>query len=196
MQEIARQLLELPNVVQVADVKDWHTALNQLGITPSLQPNGADLLYARRTAEDADYYFLYNQEKYFSRDKMWLPLNDTSITLSASKPGRIPYLLNLWSGEIIPIPDYTHVTKDAVVVQLKLTGNDAMAVVLADPGWYDGPVPELAGKPIEELPRNHFPAPSLTLDSAQYMHFIPRCRKVICIPTVLPSLICSLLFPA
>lgn len=154
VQEIARQLLEMPNVVQVADVKDWHTALNRLGITPSLQPNGADLLYARRTAEDADYYFLYNQEKYFSRDKMWLPLKDidTSITLSASKPGRIPYLLNLWSGEIIPIPDYTHVTKDAVVVQLKLTGNDAMAVVLADPDWYDGPVPELAGKPIEELP--------------------------------------------
>jgi hypothetical protein len=62
------------------------------------------------------------------------------------------YLLNLWSGEIIPIPDYTHVSEDAVVVQLKLTGNDAMAIVLADAGWYDGPAPVLAGKPVEELP--------------------------------------------
>ena len=77
---------------------------------------------------------------------------NTSITLRSSKPGRIPYLLNLWSGEIIPIPDYTHVSEDAVVVQLKLTGNDAMAIVLADAGWYDGPAPVLAGKPVEELP--------------------------------------------
>lgn len=154
IQKIVRQLLELPNVVQVAAPSDWPTALNQLGITPSLQPNGASLLYAHRAAENADYYFLYNQEKHFSRDKMWLPLKniDTSITLSASKPGRSPYLLNLWSGEIIPIPDYTHVTKDAVVVQLKLTGNDTMAIVLADAGWYDGAAPVLAGKPLKSLP--------------------------------------------
>lgn len=154
VEEISAMLLQLPNVVRISDCKDWNKALMQLGVTPSLQPNGASLLYAHRAAEDADYYFLYNQEKYFSRDQMWLPLRDidTAITLASSKSGRIPYLLNLWSGEIVPIPDYTYVGQNAVVVQLKLAGNDALALVLADPDWYKGTIPSLAGKPMEELP--------------------------------------------
>lgn len=154
VQEIMTELTDLPNVKLVVSAAQWPETLKNLGVAPSLNPGGVSLLYARRAAEDADYYFLYNGEKYFSKETMWLPIEDidTSITLSASKPGRIPYLLNLWSGDIVPIPDYTLIEQDAVVVQLKLSGNDACAIVLADSGWYQGEKPVLAGKPMEELP--------------------------------------------
>lgn len=154
VQNVMQELMALPNVMLVDSAQAWPEALSALGVAPSLKPGGAKVLYAHRAAEDADYYFLYNQEKYFSKETMWLPLPqiDTSITLRSSRAGRRPYLLNLWSGDIIPIPDYTLVEGDAVVVQLKLSGNDACAVVLADQGWYQGSLPELAGKPLEELP--------------------------------------------
>ena len=151
---IMEELKDLPNVLQVAEASDWAAGLKQLGIVPSVDPAGASLLYARRTAADADYYFLYNQKKHFSRDEMWLPLPkiDTQITLQAAVPDRIPYQLRPWSGEIIRIPE-AQVTRcgSAITLRLELCGNDTASIVLADAGWNTGKQPELAGKLLEDL---------------------------------------------
>ncbi len=142
IQGIVKRMLELPNVLHVETVKLWPAALEELAVTPSLQPCGESLMYAHRVAADADYYFLYNQEKYFDREEMWLPRKtiDSNISLRASGGGRKPYQLNLWSGEIKPITDYT-IAGDYIHLHLTLKGNDTVAIALAEQGWYRGTVP-------------------------------------------------------
>lgn len=118
---------------------EWVSAMDQLGVTPSLMPGDANIMYAHRRAADADYFFLYNQEKYYSEETWWLPLADIDerVSLRCVKPGRKPYVLNLWSGEITTVTDYTE--EDGYIqLPLKLKGNDTAAIVLAEEGWNRG----------------------------------------------------------
>lgn len=142
IQGIIKRMLELPNVLHVETAKLWPAALEELEVAPSLQPCGESLMYAHREAADADYYFLYNQEKYFDREEMWLPRKtiNSNISLRASGGERKPYQLNLWSGMITPITEYT-IAGDYIHLHLTLKGNDTMAIALAEPDWYCGTVP-------------------------------------------------------
>ena len=135
VQSIAGELLDLPNVCVVESADRWPAAMKALGVTPSLDPNGSAIMYAHRAAEDADYYFLYNQEKYFTREAMWMPLPDIDTTIALKgKPDRIPWLLNLWSGEIHPLDGYTE-HDGTYRIPLRLRGNDTAAIALAGPDW-------------------------------------------------------------
>jgi len=150
VQEISKELLSLPNVRLVECAEKWPEALAALRVSPSLEPGGASIMYARRTAEDMDLYFLYNQEKYFTREQMWTPLPDIDTVISLeSQPDRMPYMLNLWSGEILPVENYTE-ESGRYCIPLKLKGNDTAALVLAEKGWYEGQ-PDPIGK-AETLP--------------------------------------------
>jgi len=135
---IMAELRALPNVQFVTDCEDFPSALTALNVRPSLRPNGAALMYARRRTAELDCYFLYNQTKYFAREDMWSPLTniDTEIVLEAGNPNRVPYLLNLWSGEIHPIGEFA-TEGNAVRLRLRLRGNDTAAIILAPAGWCD-----------------------------------------------------------
>ena len=152
VQEVIGEMRTLETVAFVESSEDWAATMEKMGVKPSLAPHGESLLYAHRSSENADFYFLYNQEKYFSRDKMWLPLRDIdgSVTLQGGKAGRKPYLLNLWTGDIAALPDYTE-DGSGITVRLRLRGNDTQAIVLADAGWYEPEPRRLAGKQLEEL---------------------------------------------
>ena len=134
--EIMEELCSLPSVRVVSSPAQWPAALAELGVEPGVNPGGSDLLYAHRQAENADYYFLCNQKKYVDRDTMWLPLPDidTRITLLSGDAGRKPYILNLWSGECTPVPDYTE-EKGRICLRLRLKGAAACALVLAGESW-------------------------------------------------------------
>lgn len=152
VREIVAELLTLPTVRRVADSAMWPEAMRELGVAPSVEPGGAALMYAHRAAEDADYFFLYNQEKYFDQEKMWLPLRDidTEIALKGARPGRKPYLLNLWSGAITPVQRYTE-ADGMVWLHLALKGNDTCAIVLAEDGWYHGEAAACGEKTVVDI---------------------------------------------
>ena len=133
---VARELLTLPNVMLVENSALWPKALDTLGVVPSLVPNGASIMYAHRATEDADFYFLYNQEKYLTRETMWTPLPDIDTVISLkSVPGRTPYLLDLWNGAITRTENFTEEC-GKYRIPLKLKGNNTAAIVLADRTWY------------------------------------------------------------
>lgn len=147
------EMLTLPNVMFVQNSDNWVNAMDTLGIAPSVKPGTASIMYAHRAAKDADYYFLYNQEKYFSHDKWWLPLKDIDevVSLHSEKSGRVPYLLNLWSGEITELKDYT-ADRNYISLKLQLKGNETCAIVLADPAWNHGAEKEKQIAFVEDVP--------------------------------------------
>ncbi len=156
-------MISLPNVMLVDDSDTWVDTLDTLGIAPSLKPGNASIMYAHRAAEDADYYFLYNQEKYFDHDKWWLPLQDIDekVSLRSEKQGREPYLLNLWSGEISKLGNYTS-DQGYISMDLKVKGNDTCAIVLADPAWNHGAAGEEQTAFVGDIPLGNW---NLTLFS-------------------------------
>lgn len=136
---IVTQLMKQRTVAHVADFTQWPEALKKLGVEASLAPNGADIMYACRKAKDADYYFLYNQKKYFDSSTMWLPLPDIKgkIKLKTLKKGRKPYILNLWSGDITAVEDYKE-KNGYIELNVELPGNATLAIALADDSWCHG----------------------------------------------------------
>lgn len=156
IKSILGELLALPTVAFVKDHTHWVEALAKLEVQPSLIPGDAALMYAHRKTEDADYYFLYNQEKYFSEETWWMPLADINgeIALHCTVGDKKPYRLNLWSGNITAIETYTR-KNDRIYLPLSLKGNDTTAIVLADDTWNRGAQEETscATKEIQPLNR-------------------------------------------
>lgn len=153
VRRIMAELRKLPNVAEVSDCADWPEALGNLGVRPSLDPVGTDILYAHRQTADADYYFLYNQKKYFTEEAMWLPLPDIHTDISLKTvPGRKPYLLNLWSGAVTPVTEYTENENGEIFLPVFIKGNDTLAIVLAEDSWYQGEPAKQPGELVDVIP--------------------------------------------
>lgn len=134
-----------------------------MGVRPSLDPVGTDILYAHRQTADADYYFLYNQKKYFTEEAMWLPLPGYPYRyLVENSSGRKPYLLNLWSGAVTPVTEYTENKNGETFLPVFIKGNDTLAIVLAEDSWYQGEPAKQPGELVDVIPLS-----SWTLRSAE-----------------------------
>ncbi|MBR2288198.1 MAG: hypothetical protein IJ865_08125 [Clostridia bacterium] len=143
MQSLAAELLALPCVVQAADYAAVPDALITLGIVPdAAYDQNADVLAKRTTDGYGDYYYLYNYNKASAAD-----VNATSATEGTVYPGLdkealveetltvtlqgsgYPYELNAWSGEILPLQNYT-ATEHDVTLTVTLGKDDAILIAL------------------------------------------------------------------
>lgn len=118
-----QQLAGLENVKTVSDRAELVTALSELGVSSDAQPETpSDVYYNHRNTENAELYFIYNDDA-----------QTVSQALTLKGTG-IPYLLDPWSGEITPIAKYT-AKNGTVTIDIDLEPQDAMIVAVAQEGF-------------------------------------------------------------
>ncbi|QPI75073.1 glycosyl hydrolase [Sphingobium sp. Cam5-1] len=130
--ELARLVAELRTLAQrsdarvrfVADEAEASVALAGLGVEPAAArapgDGSSDILTVRRQTADTDYYLLFNQGT-----------QTTSETLSFAGTG-IPFELNSWTGEILPLGLYEQ-TGGAVRIPITLAANDVKLIGIGRP---------------------------------------------------------------
>lgn len=108
-------LLEKDNVVAVESTSDIGRALLELGVAPAAQKAESDtaVLPIHRSMDGGEIYYFYNTSD-----------QETTVTVTMQGDGA-PYLLNTWTGEVIPLAEYTSDGK-SVTTTVTLTGNDAV----------------------------------------------------------------------
>jgi hypothetical protein len=161
LRSIVSQILSQPRVSQVASEADVPATLASLGIAPQAKPASPTTLLSVRRSDAAtrtEYYWLYNQgvDTYLAGNTVFgrNPSNlyeepsacrytgtginpcmatgdavDTSVTLEGTGT---PYILDAFSGSIMPIAQYTS-TAASVTVRVTLS-RDASTVIALSPG--------------------------------------------------------------
>ena len=113
-------LLASEHVYQVAAADDLAAQLESIGVKPAAEyREPAKIMSVRRVDDDESYYYLYNQGT---------ESENTAITLKGA--GK-PYLLDLWSGSIQPVANYT-ADGGSVTLNVTLEAGDTAVVVLTD----------------------------------------------------------------
>lgn len=119
------------NTTQVASSSsEVPDVLAALGVQPSVQyPSNANtsLITLRRTLDSGFFYWIYNDA------------DDTvENTISLEGTGA-PYHINLWTGDVTPIPAFV-VSGDYITFNISLTTTAALAVYVGPTNPFDAPV--------------------------------------------------------
>jgi hypothetical protein len=117
---VITELLAQPTVVRVADESGLPGALAAAGIRPTAAPekSAKALGLVRREAAGVTYDLIYNRSGSVVRDE---------VTLAGSGT---PYLLDTWTGKIMPIGEYTTGAR-GVTVEVRVAPYDKVIVALA-----------------------------------------------------------------
>ncbi|GAA0965142.1 glycosyl hydrolase [Actinocorallia libanotica] len=133
LKAVLTELFAHPKARVVAAEAELPAALADLGVTPDARYAAAStLLNAHRVDKDMDLYYLSNG-KHAESSKGVVAI-DHEVTFARSGRDRVPYLLNLWSGEVERIARYTE-NGDDVTVRVSLQVNQTCAVILARKAW-------------------------------------------------------------
>ena len=129
------ELLGQPTVVQVADLSQIPAALAQLGVTPAVQYDTSTLMNVHRVDGPTDFYYLANARH--AENRTLVPI-DQIAWLTPTSPGAVPFRLDVWTGQVTPIPQFLR-ADGRVGVQVALNPGESTIVGLATPGWAGEP---------------------------------------------------------
>jgi hypothetical protein len=118
---LAKNLAELMKLSTVKTVKTQDeilTILSGLGVIPAASYTASGLEASGREASEGNYYYLFNNS------------NNRLETDVALKGKGAPYLLNAWTGEIIPLGCYNS-SDGGVRANIKLEPKEAAIVAIA-----------------------------------------------------------------
>jgi hypothetical protein len=120
LKERLEELLQLPTVRRIKTRQDIKTALESLGVTPSVNSQAqSDLLGVRRAEDGTNYYFLYNQSEN----------EDIVTTVSLVGKGK-PYTMDAWSGKIYPIAH--RIDGSRVIIDLRIAPNSTVLIAITE----------------------------------------------------------------
>ncbi|MEG9431688.1 glycosyl hydrolase [Terriglobus sp. ADX1] len=130
-------LMQLKNVHRVTHEGDVPALLLSLGIHPSAEPEApSQVLSLRRedAARGVQYYFFYNQQEVTPPGE---PANLFELAGTKVFDGKVtlhgqgkPYVLDAWSGAIVPLQGYEAVP-GGVRVPLHIAADDAVMIALS-----------------------------------------------------------------
>ena len=118
------ELLAKPGVIATNEREALVETLMSNGILPDAHPDtaGTNMFY-HRTTDEADYYFIANDSS----------TDTVTQTITFTGEGR-PYLLDAWSGRIIPFAQYT--AEDGnVTVTVEVAPEAQKLIAIAKDGW-------------------------------------------------------------
>ncbi len=95
------------------------------------------MLTVHRSAQDADFYYVYNFGRCDNTKTVSEPARDSikPVDFEVSFVGEgVPYLLDAWSGEITPIAEYK-TENGRITVNVELDSNESKLIAFASPEW-------------------------------------------------------------
>lgn len=135
---LMKELLAVPNVKQVESYDDVLGALNALSVQPdTFFSQQEEVLTVHRSAQDADFYYVYNFGRCDNTKTVSEPARDSikPVDFEVSFVGEgVPYLLDAWTGEITPIAAYK-AENGRITVNVKLDSNESKLIAFASPEW-------------------------------------------------------------
>ncbi len=138
LEKVIQDLLAERNVYRVAHESDVPGTLKSLGIRPAAEPDSLSPMlsvHRRESSTGTDYYFLYNQGVVSPKGEpanLFEPATGSHLDVEVSLEGRgTPYLLDAWSGKIVPIANYTS-SADRVNLRVRLSRDDAELIALSE----------------------------------------------------------------
>ena len=116
-----QDLLKLDNVYQISSEEELVPLLKGIGIEPAANYEASSQLVTihRNDSGKADYYWMYNRGS-----------EEESLDITFAGNGT-PYALDLWTGEITPIAQYTE-TDGTVTLHMTVEAGGAAAIALTD----------------------------------------------------------------
>lgn len=130
--DIFAKLLAKDTVKQVANYSDVPAALAQVGVyADAAYANAVDILAKHTTDGTGEYYYFYNYSRtgsYPNIDKT-AAFSEKDVVVTLQGQGK-PYYMNAWTGEIVPIAEYTTNADGTVTVPLHFGEDEAKLIVL------------------------------------------------------------------
>ena len=140
--------------------------LNELGVYPDASYAQSDIMTVHRTAEGVDYYFLGNQTALVNEETRWQNTIGAAADVTLQGSGK-PYELDLWTGEIIPIAEYTANEDGSITIHVELEANDSRAFAIATDDWYTGEAENAVHAAISDAEYLYNAEGKLTLRAAE-----------------------------
>ncbi|MBV2362278.1 glycosyl hydrolase [Streptomonospora nanhaiensis] len=146
--ETVRALLDQPTVHRVGTREEIAAGIAALGAAPSVRyAKASPLLHARRRSRNLDLYYLTNG----SNDAAV----DHDVTFATDTAQAYPFSVNLWTGEVAPLPVH-RVVDGGVRVRVRLAPGASTAVAVARPQWARDAAGRNATPPPGELKKLRF----------------------------------------
>ncbi len=116
------------NMYRISSDSELPSKLMELGIQANAQyEETCGIVNYMRTTDSANYYFLYNRgDSYYI--EYALEKADANVSISLKGEGQ-PYQINLWSGEVTKIGDYT-IADGYTTINLALEVDEATVIVI------------------------------------------------------------------
>lgn len=118
LKEKMAELISTDNVMNAGTQEEILGILEGLGIIPDASFNMSGLEVSHRADSIGDYYYYYNSGE-----------KDIETTVSMSGKGS-PYKLDAWTGDIIPLPEYSASNK-RISTDIKLTPKEATIIAIS-----------------------------------------------------------------
>jgi hypothetical protein len=135
VQRTIARLLELSNVRRVATKAEVPGALEQVGVGQAARPEQpSNLLSVRRTDGQANYYYLWNQNRLAPATGEPEP-KPQAFDQEISLQGRgQPFMLDAWTGEITPIATYKR-DGDHIITRVRLAPGQTTIIAIGPEDW-------------------------------------------------------------
>lgn len=131
--DVCKTLVELrsePAVREVAAESDIAGALAELGVHADVTPSRpSNLVSVHRSTETADFYFLYNRSGVSGATGEPWPIPDDFDQVVTLTGQGLPYRLDAWTGEIVPIALYTQ-TDRGISTRLRLAPGESALIAI------------------------------------------------------------------
>lgn len=135
---LMEELLKQPAVKQVDSYDDVPGALINLSVQPDTAfSQQEEVLTVHRSAQDADFYYVYNFGRCDNTKIVSEPARDSikPVDFEISFVGEgVPYLLDPWTGDITPIAAYK-LEDGRITVNVELDSNESKLIAFASPEW-------------------------------------------------------------
>jgi alpha-L-rhamnosidase len=135
VQTTIARLLERPNARRVATKAEVPEALAELGLGPAARPEQpSNLLSFRRADSEANYYYLWNQNRLAPATGEPEP-EPEAFDQEISFEGRgQPFALDAWTGEITPIATYKR-DGDRITTRVSLEPGETTIIAIGPASW-------------------------------------------------------------
>ncbi|MFJ4846622.1 glycosyl hydrolase [Streptomyces sp. NPDC088733] len=133
LRSVVAELLAQPRVRQITDKTAVGQALADLGVEPDVRYAASSTLLTMHRYEDGTDWFYLCNGKHAETVKPPVAAIDHEITVRATRPGTVPYLLDPWTGEARPLALYGR-DGERFTFRVALQPAESMVVAFAPPG--------------------------------------------------------------